>query len=98
MKKLNKLLSNNYIYYGVLIIVIGLLVYSLMPVPKIFGQYEAAIKLNKEKLAQKEELNRQLTVANNEELRLDIARGQYKISKPGEIIFVFPTTETETKK
>ena len=98
MKKLNKLLSNNYIYYGALIILIGLLVYSLIPIPKIFGQYEAGIRLNKEKLAHKEELNRQLTVVNNEELRLDIAREQYKISKPGEIIFVFPTTESDTDK
>lgn len=95
MKKLNKILQNNIIFYALMLIILGLFVYALLPLPKIIGEYNQVKTLNNQKLKEKTELERQLTLVNNEQLRLDMARELYKISKDGEIIFVFPEDENK---
>lgn len=90
MKKINKILSNNYIFYAIIAILIALSIYTIMPLPNMISQYSGLIQLDEQKLKEKQELESQLSVVNEEELRLDIARSKYKISNEGEILFVFP--------
>lgn len=90
MKKINKILNNNYIFYAIIAILIALSIYTIMPLPNMISEYSGLIELDEKKLKEKQELESQLSVVNEEELRLDIARSKYKISNDGEILFVFP--------
>lgn len=93
MKKINKILNNNYIFYAIIAILIALSIYTIMPLPNMISEYSGLIELDEKKLKEKQELESQLSVVNEEELRLDIARSKYKISNEGEILFVFPQEE-----
>lgn len=93
MKKINKILNNNYIFYAIIAILIALSIYTIMPLPNMISEYSGLIELDEKKLKEKQELESQLSVVNEEELRLDIARSKYKISDEGEILFVFPQEE-----
>ena len=96
MKKINKILNNNYIFYAIIAILIALSIYTIMPLPNMISEYSGLIELDEKKLKEKQELESQLSVVNEEELRLDIARSKYKISNDGEILFVFPQEEDKT--
>lgn len=96
MKKINKILNNNYIFYAIIAILIALSIYTIMPLPNMISEYSGLIELDEKKLKEKQELESQLSVVNEEELRLDIARSKYKISNEGEILFVFPQEEDKT--
>lgn len=96
MKKINKILNNNYIFYAIIVILIALSIYTIMPLPNMISEYSGLIELDEKKLKEKQELESQLSVVNEEELRLDIARSKYKISNEGEILFVFPQEEDKT--
>ncbi len=96
MKKINKILNNNYIFYAIIAILIALSIYTIMPLPNMISEYSGLIELDEKKLKEKQELESQLSVVNEEELRLDIARSKYKISDEGEILFVFPQEEDKT--
>ena len=96
MKKINKILNNNYIFYAIIAILIALSIYTIIPLPNMISEYSGLIELDEKKLKEKQELESQLSVVNEEELRLDIARSKYKISNDGEILFVFPQEEDKT--
>ncbi len=96
MKKINKILNNNYIFYAIIAILIALSIYTIIPLPNMISEYSGLIELDEKKLKEKQELESQLSVVNEEELRLDIARSKYKISNEGEILFVFPQEEDKT--
>lgn len=91
MKRIKKLLKKNIIFYPLLILIILFAGVTIMPLPKKISQYESLKKQQKEDIALKNELETNLSIVSNEQIRLDIARAQYKISQEGEILFVFPT-------
>ena len=96
MKKINQILEKNVIFIGIIGVILTLLFFSVKPLSKNLGEYNEVMEENKKLIALKEEKLSMLSLLENKELRLDIARGEFQISKEGEIIFVFPSvTEDE---
>lgn len=98
METIKKLLKKNIIFYPLLICLVGFCVYILLPLPNKFQQYQSLKNENQDKIVEKDQLTNDLNIVANENLRLDIARAQYKISNDGEIIFIFPNENDPKQK
>ena len=90
MNIINKLFANKIIYLITISVLIALMVFVFSPLISSFEEYKLVKNENTKLLEEKKELEEKLAIINDNNLKKNLAREQYQLSKDGDILFIFP--------
>ena len=93
MNIINKLFANKIIYLITISVLIALMVFVLSPLVSSFEEYKLVKNENTKLLEEKKELEEKLAIINDDNLKKNLAREQYQLSKDGDILFIFPNED-----